>query len=57
MFGIKFSPALYDRLHKIFLLVAQICSRVDKCYLHRTLDDFVTVTPNKHTNERIVGYG
>ena len=54
VFGSKSSPALYDRLHKVFLLVAQIRSKVPSCYLHRTLDDFVAVTPDKSTNERIV---
>ena len=54
VFGSKTSPAIYDRLHEVFLLVAWIRSGVDKRYLHRTLDDFVAVTPDKHTNERIV---
>ena len=54
VFGSKTSPAIYDRLHEVFLLVAWIRSGVNKRYLHRTLDDFVAVTPNKRTNERIV---
>ena len=54
VFGSKSSPALYDRLHEVFLLVAQLRSKVPSRYLHRTLDDFVAVTPDKSTNERIV---
>ena len=54
VFGSKTSPAIYDRLHEVFLLVAWLRSGVNKRYLHRTLDDFVAVTPNKITNERIV---
>ena len=54
VFGSKTSPAIYDRLHEVFLLVAWLRSGVNRRYLHRTLDDFVAVTPNKITNERIV---
>ena len=54
VFGSKSSPAIYDRLHEVFLLVARIRSGVDKRYLHRTLDDFVAIMPDKNTNEQIV---
>ena len=54
VFGSKSSPAIYDRLHEVFLLVAQILSWVDKRYLHCNLDDFVAVTPDKHTIEHII---
>ena len=54
VFGSRSSPAIYDRLHEIFLLVAQLRSDVPSRYLHRTLDDFVAVTPDRDTNQRIV---
>merc|ERR1711872_610887 len=41
-------------LHEVFLLVAWLRSGVNRRYLHRTLDDFVAVTPDKGINERIV---
>merc|ERR1712082_320856 len=54
VFGSRSSPAIYDRLHEIFLLVAQLRSNTDSKWLKRTLDDFVPVTPDKESNERIV---
>ena len=54
VFSSKSSPALYDQLHEVFLKVAQLCSRVAKCFLPHTLDDFVMVMPDKPTNEYIV---
>ena len=54
VFGSRSSPAIYDRLHEIFLLVAQLRAGVESRGLMRTLDDFVPVTPDKESNERIV---
>jgi len=54
VFGSRSSPAIYDRLHEVFLLVAQLRSNTSSYYLHRTLDDFVAVTPDRETNQRIV---
>ena len=54
VFRSKSSPALYNRLHEVFLLIAQLRSKVPNHFLHRTLDNFVAVTPDKSTNEQIV---
>ena len=54
VFGSRSSPAIYDRLHEIFLLVAQLRAGIDARGLMRTLDDFVPVTPDKESNEKIV---
>ena len=54
VFGSRSSPAIYDRLHEVFLLVAQLRSNTDSRWLMRTLDDFVPVTPDRASNERIV---
>ena len=54
VFCSRLSPALYDRLHEVFLLVAQLCSKVPSLYLHQTLNDFVAITLDKSTNKWIV---
>ena len=54
VFGNRSFPAIYDRLHEVFLFVAQLRSQVDKYYLLCTLVNFVAVTLDKCTNEGIV---
>ena len=54
VFGSRSSPAIYDRLHEVFLLVAQLRAGASARGLMRTLDDFVPVTPDRESNERIV---
>ena len=54
VFGAKTSPAIYDHLHKVFLPVTRLQSRVNSAYLHLTLNDFLMVTPDRKTNKRIV---
>ena len=46
IFGAGSSPAIYDRLHEVFLTVVRLRSGVDRRFLHRTLDDFVAATPD-----------
>ena len=53
VFGSRSSPAIYDRLHEVFLLVAQLRSNTPSRFLHRTLDDFVPVTPDRASNQKI----
>ena len=54
VFGGRTSPALYDRLHEVFLIVVQIRSSALSEWLNRCLDDFAPVTPDRESNERIV---
>ena len=54
VFGSCSSPAIYDRLHELFLLVARLRVGADSWGLMRTLDDFVPVTPDKESNKTIV---
>ena len=53
VFGSGSSPAIYDRLHEVFLTVVRLRSGVDRRFLHRTLDDFVAATPDLATNQRV----
>ena len=54
VFGSSSAPAIYDRLHEVFLLLARIISRTYSPCFYRVLDDMVAVTWSRKENENLI---
>ena len=54
VFGSKSSPALFDRLHELVILIAVLKSNVDPCLIHKTLDDCIIASPFLQPNKLFI---